>query len=395
MHIIHVVALASLFLFGATPARAEGTLTHMSGSVSVQKVDGSVTVGAAGTKIGVGDTLVTGSRSYVRMEMTDGGEMVLRPESQLLLESYAFTEEKRSEDSLVMRMIKGGMRTVTGLISKRGNRDAYLLKTSTATIGIRGTQFDLRVCEGNCGSLPNGTYVAVRFGAVEAASPQGSLAVAAGQVARVPATGAPVILPRDPGIGFTPPAVIPKLDEKKKQATQQQAAPVGNATGAQATPAAGATPAQAQSNQQGGQQRSGQGTTASGGTAAGGAGATGATGTTGATDSPASGAGPGTGSGTGTGSGSGTSTGTSSNSGDASGRAPAGQSAPGISIPGTVSAPTGAQSVIGGGSSSLPSLPSLFNTPLSNPFASSGLNLRVPGAPESAGSSGGMVCEVQ
>ena len=395
VHIIHVVALASWFLFGATPARAEGTLTHMSGSVSVQKVDGSVTVGAAGTKIGVGDTLVTGSRSYVRMEMTDGGEMVLRPESQLLLQSYAFTEEKRSEDSLVMRMIKGGMRTVTGLISKRGNRDAYQLITPTATIGIRGTQFDLRVCDANCGSLPNGTYVAVRFGAVQAASPQGSLAVAAGQVARVPATGAPVILPRDPGIGFTPPAVIPKLDEKKKQAAQQQAAPVGNATGAQATPAAGATPAQAQSNQQGGQQRSGQGATASGGTAAGGAGGAGATGTTGATDSPASGAGPGTGGGTGTGPGSGTSTGTSSTGGDASGRAPAGQSAPGTSIPGSVSAPTGGQGVIGGGSLSLPSLPSLFNTPLSNPFASSGLNLRVPGAPESSGSSGGMVCEVQ
>jgi len=367
----------------------------MSGSVSVQKVDGSVTVGAAGTKIGVGDTLVTGSRSYVRMEMTDGGEMVLRPESQLLLQSYVFTEEKRSEDSLVMRMIKGGMRTVTGLISKRGNRDAYQLITPTATIGIRGTQFDLRVCDANCGSLPNGTYVAVRFGAVQAASPQGSLAVAAGQVARVPATGAPVILPRDPGIGFTPPAVIPKLDEKKKQAAQQQAAPVGNATGAQATPAAGATPAQAQSNQQGGQQRSGQGASASGGTAAGGAGATGATGTTGATDSPASGAGPGTGGGTGTGPGSGTSTGTSSTGGDASGRAPAGQSASGTSIPGSVSAPTGGQGVIGGGSLSLPSLPSLFNTPLSNPFASSGLNLRVPGAPESSGSSGGMVCEVQ
>ena len=395
VHIIHVVALASWFLFGATPARAEGTLTHMSGSVSVQKVDGSVTVGAAGTKIGVGDTLVTGSRSYVRMEMTDGGEMVLRPESQLLLQSYAFTEEKRSEDSLVMRMIKGGMRTVTGLISKRGNRDAYQLITPTATIGIRGTQFDLRVCDANCGSLPNGTYVAVRFGAVQAASPQGSLAVAAGQVARVPATGAPVILPRDPGIGFTPPAVIPKLDEKKKQAAQQQAAPVGNATGAQATPAAGATPAQAQSNQQGGQQRSGQGATASGGTAAGGAGGAGATGTTGATDSPASGAGPGTGGGTGTGPGSGTSTGTSSTGGDASGRAPAGQSASGPSIPGSVSAPTGGQGVIGGGSLSLPSLPSLFNTPLSNPFASSGLNLRVPGAPESSGSSGGMVCEVQ
>jgi hypothetical protein len=164
------------------------------------------------------------------MEMTDGGEMVLRPDSRLKVESYAFNEQKPAEDNFVFSMLKGGLRTITGLVGKRGNKDAYQLKTETATIGIRGTQFDLRVCAGNCGSLGNGTYLAVRFGSVVTSNAQGSLPVAAGQVAHVPLARAPVILPRDPGIGFTPPAVIPKLDEKKKLQAASAAAEAAKPT---------------------------------------------------------------------------------------------------------------------------------------------------------------------
>jgi hypothetical protein len=127
---------------------------------------------------------------------------------------------------------------VTGLVGKRGNRDAYKLTTTTATIGIRGTQFDLRVCQANCGALADGTYLAVRFGAVQTSNAQGTLAVAAGQVAYVPPQRAPVMLPRDPGIGFTPPAVIPKLDEKKKQQSAPAASQAPGGAAAAAKPAA-------------------------------------------------------------------------------------------------------------------------------------------------------------
>ena len=174
------VLIPLFFMLGAAPAWAEGTLTHLSGAVSVQKADGKTLPGSAGTKVGVGDTVVTGAGSYVRVEMSDGGEMVLRPDSQLQVESYKFNQAQPAEDSFVFNMLKGGLRTVTGLIGKRGNKDAYSLKTTTATIGIRGTQFDLRVCQANCGALADGTYLAVRFGAVQTSNAQGTLAVAAG-----------------------------------------------------------------------------------------------------------------------------------------------------------------------------------------------------------------------
>lgn len=213
---VRLILVSLLLLFGAASAWADGTLTHLSGPVSVKKPDGKTLPGAVGARVGVGDIVVTGVGGFARIEMTDGGEMVLRPDSQLQIDSYTFAQAKPTEDNFVFSMLKGGLRTVTGLVGKRGNRDAYKLNTVTATIGIRGTQFDLRVCAANCGALADGTYLAVRFGAVQTSNAQGTLAVAAGQVAYVPPQRPPVILPRDPGIGFTPPAVIPKLDEKKK-----------------------------------------------------------------------------------------------------------------------------------------------------------------------------------
>lgn len=212
---LDAVVLA-FFAVVALPAWADGTLTHLSGQVSVQQPDGKTLPGATGARIGVGDTVVTGQAGYVRVAMTDGGEMVLRPDSQLKIESYRYVKDAPAQDNFVFSMLKGGLRAITGLISKRGNRDAYTLRTATSTIGIRGTQFDVRVCLADCGALANGTYLAVHFGAVNATNAQGSLAVAAGQVAHVPPEQAPILLPRNPGIGFTPPAVFPVMDEKKK-----------------------------------------------------------------------------------------------------------------------------------------------------------------------------------
>ena len=223
-HFTRISSLLALLAACVTPAWADGTLTHLSGPVSVQKSDGSRQTGSVGTKVLTGDTVFTGPAGFARLEMTDGGEMVLRPDSQLRLDAYAFAKDRPEQDNVVFRLLKGGLRTVTGLISKRGNTDAYKFTTSTATIGIRGTQYDVRVCEANCGALGDGTYLAVRYGLVQSSNEFGVLQVAAGQFAHMAQGRAPALLPRDPGIGFTPPASIPKLDEKKKAAATAAAA---------------------------------------------------------------------------------------------------------------------------------------------------------------------------
>lgn len=106
---------ALLLALCTAPAWADGPLTHLSGAVSVQQADGKSVAGAVGIKVLAGDTVVTGATGYARMEMTDGGEMVLRPESQLKIEIYKFAETKPAEDSFVFRMLKGGLRCTTDL----------------------------------------------------------------------------------------------------------------------------------------------------------------------------------------------------------------------------------------------------------------------------------------
>ena len=247
------ILVSLVLMLGMSPAWADGTVTHLSGPVSVQRPDGKPLPGAIGSRVLAGDTIATGAGGFARLEMTDGSEMVLRPDSQLQLESYTFAQSRPAEDNFVFSMLKGGLRTITGLVGKRGNRDAYKLRTATATIGIRGTQFDLRVCQASCGVLADGTYLAVRFGAVQASNAQGSLAVAAGQVAYAPPQRAPMILPRDPGIGFTPPPTIPKLDEKKKV---QAATAAAASTPDKPKPAASRSGHSTQSTQDGSKPRS-------------------------------------------------------------------------------------------------------------------------------------------
>ena len=225
----YVTYLLAIVLISVTSAAmADGKLTHLSGQVAVQKADGSRVVGATGVRVVQGDTVITGINGFARIELSDGGEMVIRPDTQLKIENYFYNKDQPAQDSFIFRTIKGGFRAITGLISKRGNRDAYQANTPTATIGVRGTQYDLRVCQADCGAMDDGTYVAVRFGEVLAANTQGSLAIKAGQAGVVATNQPPVALPQDPGIGFTPPASIPKLDEKKKNASEQDGAMLPN-----------------------------------------------------------------------------------------------------------------------------------------------------------------------
>ncbi|MEK6806452.1 MAG: hypothetical protein AABY95_07370 [Pseudomonadota bacterium] len=53
----------------------------------------------------------------------------------------------------LFRLIKGGLRTVTGLIGKKDFAD-YQLRMPTATIGIRGTEFQTWTCDLACAQDP-------------------------------------------------------------------------------------------------------------------------------------------------------------------------------------------------------------------------------------------------
>lgn len=188
---------------------AVGKVTHLSGPLFAKKADGTTRVLSVNSAVEPGDTLVTEKKTYARVKFTDNGEVSLRPGTQFKVSEYSFDQAKPAEDKAVFNLIKGGMRSITGAIGKRGNQESYKLMTDTAVAGVRGTTYECRICDGNCGSLPNGMYLFVLEGTVRVTNNAGSQDVGAGQYVFVQSmNSAPRILPGNPGIDFTLPASI-------------------------------------------------------------------------------------------------------------------------------------------------------------------------------------------
>ncbi len=154
--LLSVAALAIIFSPLVSAEEVAGKIGYMSGGLIARHADGSFKIMGPKSEVKTGDNLETAVDSFAQVLMNDGTKMTLRPNSNLKIEEYQFKKEAPTEDNAVFRLIKGGFRTVSGLIGKRGNFDAYKLKAMTATIGVRGTDFTTRLCEGqDCEDNPN------------------------------------------------------------------------------------------------------------------------------------------------------------------------------------------------------------------------------------------------
>ena len=114
--------------------------------------------------------------------------------------------------NLYIALLKGGLRTATGLIGKRGNQDAYAIKTSTATIGIRGSVGDTMDCMSGCegvtgrsGGLAPGVYHVTHTDIFVMITNQGQILISQGQFGfSGDINKPPVLLSGDPGMGIAP-----------------------------------------------------------------------------------------------------------------------------------------------------------------------------------------------
>lgn len=98
-----------------------------------------------GEELAQKDIVSVGGDSSTMLEFRDQTRITLRPNTVFRLDTYL---DGKSE-SMLFGLVKGGFRAVTGLIAKR-NPNSVQFQTATATIGIRGTEFDARLCEGDC-----------------------------------------------------------------------------------------------------------------------------------------------------------------------------------------------------------------------------------------------------
>lgn len=185
-----------------------GKVIIYSGIVAAKSFDGKVRVLSRKSKIYEKDIISTENDSYARIRFTDGSLLVMRPNSTISIDEYYFSKNKPKKDKAVINLLEGGLRTITGLIGKRGNKDSYKTKTRHSSIGIRGTVYGVLMCHGpSCAGLSadarpkqDGQYINVSSGAIVVNNSSGITNVKAGQFAYVPSNNAAItVLPKDPG----------------------------------------------------------------------------------------------------------------------------------------------------------------------------------------------------
>jgi hypothetical protein len=200
-----------LFAGGAAWAgQVAGIVEHLSGPLMDRKADGTVKVLAAKSEVESGDTLVAEKNTYAQIRFIDNSEITLRPGTTFKIDNFAYDAAKPEADSAAFSLVKGGLRSITGLLGKR-NKEKFQLKTPAATIGIRGTTFIAQWVEPAlpAAPVPNlapGLHVAVLDGMIVVNNAGGAQHFAAGQFGFVPnVQQPPIVLPQNPGLKFAPP----------------------------------------------------------------------------------------------------------------------------------------------------------------------------------------------
>lgn len=247
-------------------AQAPAPLPPPAGPIgTVALVTGSVTAGTGGEAraLGAGDpllegqTIVVGPHSYASLKFNDGGRVLLRPNTEFVVESFRsaaalaptpvpaaaapspVTAPPAVNGNAFFRLVRGGFRAVTGLIGKADRAD-YRVSTPAATIGIRGTDFEVVTCTDDCpaqasaaaggtelaaatlaglelaqagGSGSGGIVVATHEGTIVLRTSRGETVVDVGQVALALANGQTLMLPRFPDLMLRNPVPAPAACE--------------------------------------------------------------------------------------------------------------------------------------------------------------------------------------
>ena len=210
---------ATLVLAGSPAGFAAdaGTVTFASGSVSAERQPAAAL--AKGDTVLVEDFVITGDASRAQLQMIDDAKIAIRPNSRLRIEEYVYASAESStgtavvtsdDNSSVLSLVKGGFRTITGAIGKEDPSN-YEVRTAVGVLGIRGTDFAVLLCTGDCNTapgvtpgavVPDGLYLMVTEGSIAFSNEVATIVLVAGEYAYIPFDT------RQPARSDTPPPVF-------------------------------------------------------------------------------------------------------------------------------------------------------------------------------------------
>ena len=87
-----------------------------------------------------GDRVITDLAGEAQIRFRDDTRLVVGPGSSLLIDKFVFTDDDTAR-SVTVNALRGTFRFISGASPK----GAYLIRTPTATMGLRGTHFDFAI----------------------------------------------------------------------------------------------------------------------------------------------------------------------------------------------------------------------------------------------------------
>jgi hypothetical protein len=195
MNIIGAYSAAALigvlFALPGTAFAIAGKFEFVNGQVQIIDAAGAQHNVSKGDVINQGDTISASANGFAQVKMEDGGFFAVRPDTQFRIDTFNFNGKEDGSEKGVFSLIKGSLRSVTGLIGKV-HRDNYKINTASSTIGIRGSGADV----GNDRTI--GTAVYTLFGGHTLTSQGKTIETRPGQTALAAPGQTPRLVPSFP-----------------------------------------------------------------------------------------------------------------------------------------------------------------------------------------------------
>lgn len=203
-------------------AWAAGNIDTVRGEANIINRDGQPRAAVKGERVVEGETVATGAAGEVILLTDDSGVLAVRPLSRVVIEKYEISGTDK--DTVTLRLLRGALRSITGWIGKTAPRN-YRVVTSTATVGIRGTDHETVVAEEGA---ELGTYDRVYSGETALETAQGSVFLQSGQTGQARGRDSvPQLLPQAPAALYPERATDAVLEALKQDAQGNQASRLG------------------------------------------------------------------------------------------------------------------------------------------------------------------------
>ena len=233
-----LLAAAALCLATGALAAPAGVVTQTSGPLFMQNGQGRIKALSADSEVSPGEMVVTGRETFAQVRFADGGIVTLGPDTRISIDAYRFEPSNPAMDRSQITFTQGALQVSPGELAGR-SPDRQILSTPSGDIKSGASSFVVHYVGGEVSNvaaaepirlaslsltlsdaivvaqnvpgapgsgLAPGLYVSVIDGAINLSNKGGSTNFQAGQFGYTANINkAPVIVPANPGLQFTPP----------------------------------------------------------------------------------------------------------------------------------------------------------------------------------------------